>query len=92
MPDLPTAEEMLHWAVDSGFQRTQVEDIQEHVRPSHRRLYRIARLTEWGEYLLYRLGIRSAIQHANTCGARDQWRALQRDLWYDAILSAQKPE
>jgi hypothetical protein len=38
--------------------------------------------------VLRTLGLRNATQHGNVRGARDQFRALERGLWVDAILTA----
>ncbi len=40
---------------------------------------------------LHALRLRSNVQAGNFRGARDQWRALQRNLWFYGILSATKP-
>jgi hypothetical protein len=37
------------------------------------------------------VGVRSDVQHGNLRGARDQWRALQRGLWFEGIFTAQNP-
>ena len=91
MPDLSTGQEYLQWAHACGFVNLQLDDIEAQVRPSHHRLYRITMLVYWFESLMHMLGVRSDAQHGNTRGARDQWRALQRDLWFEGILSARKP-
>ena len=90
MPDLSTRDEYIQWAHACGFEDLQLDDIEDRVRPSHRRLYRIAMTVYWLESLLHRLGVRSEAQHGNIRGARDQWRALQRSLWFEGILSARK--
>jgi hypothetical protein len=91
MPDLGTREEYLQWAQACGFVDVVLDDIEDRVRPSHRRLYRISGALYWGENLLYRLGLRSDAQHGNIRGAIDQWRALRRDLWFEGILLGRKP-
>jgi tocopherol O-methyltransferase len=92
MPDLCTEAEYTQWARACGFEDIRLDDIEDCVRPSHRRLYRITMAVYWGESLLHLLCLRSDAQHANTRGARDQWRALQRGLWFEGILSACKPD
>jgi tocopherol O-methyltransferase len=92
MPDLCTGDEYRHWAKVRGFEDIRLDDIEDRVRPSHRRLYRMTMAVYWGESLLHLLRLRSDAQHANTRGARDQWRALQRGLWFEGILSARKPD
>lgn len=88
IPDLGTAAEHHEWAVGSGFGRVVTEDITPQVRPSLARLHRMATVA-WPEALALRaLRLRSATQHGNVRGARDQFRALKRGLWFDAILTA----
>ena len=38
--------------------------------------------------MLRALRVRSDTQHGNVRGARDQFRALRRGLWFDAMLTA----
>lgn len=88
IPDLATADEWLQWAAGAGFQDARVEDITPNVRPSLLRLYRMATLL-WGVALALRAcGLRSETQHGNVRGARDQYRALRRGLWFYAMLTA----
>lgn len=89
--DLATRDEFIQWTREAGFQDVRIENIQSHMFPSHRRLYRIANLFYVGEYVLHKLHVRSDIQHANIRAARDQYRALRRNLWFEAIVSAKKP-
>jgi tocopherol O-methyltransferase len=91
MPDLSTGEEYIQWAKACGFVDLRLDDIEDRVRPSHRRLYRITMVAYGFESLMHLLRVRSDAQHGNTRGARDQWRALQRGLWFEGILSARKP-
>jgi cyclopropane fatty-acyl-phospholipid synthase-like methyltransferase len=92
MPDLGTPDEYRQWAKARGFDDIRLDDIEDYVRPSHRHLFRVTMAVYWGESLLHLLRLRSEAQHANTRGARDQWRALQRGLWFEGILSARKPD
>ena len=88
IPDIATAEEHCQWAAASGFANVELTDITPQVRRSLARLHRMASLA-WPEaVLLQRLGLRTATQHGNVRGARDQFRALERGLWFDAILTA----
>lgn len=88
IPDLATAEEHRAAAAASGFAEIVLDDITPNVRPSLARLSRMA-IAAWpAEATLRRLGLRSQAQHGNWRGARDQFRALRRDLWFDAILAA----
>jgi tocopherol O-methyltransferase len=91
IPNLATAAEFARWTSEAGFVDVALEDISSHVTPSHRRLYRVTLRLYVFEWLLHVIGFRSDVQHGNTRGARDQWRALQRGLWFEGILSARKP-
>jgi hypothetical protein len=74
-----------------GFGEMAIEDIGAQVRPSLRRLHLMARLLGPGAHVLHRAGLRSATAQNNLRGARDQYRALRRHLWYEAILTATAP-
>ena len=63
-------------------------DITPNVRRSLARLHRMALVASPAAAPLHRLGLRSDAQHGNWRGARDQFRALRRGLWFDAILTA----
>jgi cyclopropane fatty-acyl-phospholipid synthase-like methyltransferase len=87
IPDLATAEEHRGWA-DDMFSDVQLVDITSRVRRSLARLYRMA-VAAWPvELALWGLGLRTEVQHGNWRGARDQFRALQNGLWFDAVLTA----
>ncbi len=88
IPDLATSREFLEWTQALGFQDVQLADITPNVRPSLRRLYRLAMLTWPGAFILHALRLRSETQHGNTRGAFDQYHALQRGLWFYALLTA----
>jgi tocopherol O-methyltransferase len=91
IPDIATGDEWVRWACEIGFENVELENIEMHVKSSHRRLYVITTWLFWGEWFLHALGLRSNIQHGNTRGARDQWRALERSLWFEGIFTARKP-
>jgi len=87
IPDLATAEEHRAWA-QARFTEVQLIDITLNVRRSLARLHRMAVAAWPGELILRTLGLRSDTQHGNWRGARDQFRALARGLWFDAVLTA----
>ena len=88
IPDLATADEHRAWATAAGFAGIMLDDITPNVRPSLARLSRMA-IAAWpAEAVLRRVGLRSEAQDGNWRGARDQFRALRRGLWFDAILTA----
>jgi len=88
IPDIATEEEWGRWAEAAGLAEVRIEDITPQVRPSLRRLYRMTRLFYPGAALLHRMGLRSEAQHGNLRGARDIWRAQERGLWRECILTA----
>jgi tocopherol O-methyltransferase len=88
IPDIATSHEWLDWAQEAGFHDVQLSDITSNVEPSLRRLYRLAVLARPGASMLYLLGLRSKTQHGNMRGAFDQYHALQRGLWFYALLTA----
>jgi cyclopropane fatty-acyl-phospholipid synthase-like methyltransferase len=88
IPDLATADEHRAAATANGFGQIVLQDITDNVRPSLARLSRMATATGPAETILWRVGLRSPAQHGNWRGARDQFRALRRGLWFDAILTA----
>ena len=88
IPDLATGAELIGWSLACGFDAVDLLDITPQVRPSLRRLYRLAQVT-WPLALLGRgMEVRSQAQHGNVRGARDQYRALRRGLWFEGILTA----
>lgn len=88
MPDFGTDQEWQVWLSDAGFTDIQMVDITPQVRPSLQRLYRMAMFFGFGEWLLWKMGIRSAAQHANIRGSRNQWRALRKGDWRYTLITA----
>lgn len=88
IPDLATAEEWQRWAGEGDFSAVQIEDIGDAVRPSLRRLFWLARLFWPVAGALWAVGLRSEVAQGNIRGARDQYRAVQRGLWFEVILTA----
>jgi cyclopropane fatty-acyl-phospholipid synthase-like methyltransferase len=88
IPDIATAGEHRRWAAESRFAHVRLSDITTRVRPSLARLHRMASLAWPGALLLRALRLRSAAQHGNVRGAREQFRALTGGLWFDALLTA----
>jgi len=86
--DLDTHAEHARHAHAAGFSQFQLEDVTLNTRPSLRRLYR---MTYWSYPLALlgrAIGIRSAVQQGNVIGSLRQYQALERGLWFYAILSA----
>jgi cyclopropane fatty-acyl-phospholipid synthase-like methyltransferase len=88
IPDLPMAHEFIQWSQEVGFHDVRLVDITSNVRPSLRRLYRLAILTWPVTFTLHAVRLRTETQHGNTRGAFNQYHALQRDLWFYALLTA----
>ncbi len=91
IPDLATGDEFLQWSAAEGFPDARLVDITTHVEPSLRRLHRLAVLCWPFARALRAAGLRSEMQHGNIRGARDQYRAVKRGLWFEAILTASAP-
>jgi SAM-dependent methyltransferase len=91
IPDLDTPEEHRAHALAAGLVDVAVEDYSARVRPSLRRLFRIARLTYPLALTARVLRIRSAVQHGNVTAAILQYRALERGYWVYGVLSATSP-
>ena len=88
IPDIATAAEHRDWAAASGFGEVSLIDITSQVRPSLKRLHWMASIAWPAAVMLRALRVRSVTQHGNVRGARDQFRALRRGLWFDAMLTA----
>ncbi len=91
IPDIDTAEEHRQNAQAAGFQDFLAEDATRYTWVSLKNLHKIARRWLWADYLLYWTGIRSRAQHDNILGGLYQFRALQQQLWFYAIFTAEKP-
>ena len=91
IPDHPTGQEFLGWAAEVGLIEARMEDLSVSVWRSIRRLHRIAAVLHTGETALYRLGVRSPVQHGNVVGALRLWPAFQRHLWFLGVMTARKP-
>jgi len=88
IPDIATSDEFLGFASGAGFHQLELTDIASCTEPSLRRLYRMASVAYPIAVVLHRLRIRSGTQHGNVRGARDQFRARRRGLWFEAMLTA----
>lgn len=88
IPDIATRDEHHDWAREAGFDQIAVTDLTDNVKPSLRRVYRIATVAWPAALLLRTLRLRSNAQHGNVRGARDQYRALKQGLWFYIIMTA----
>jgi cyclopropane fatty-acyl-phospholipid synthase-like methyltransferase len=91
IPDLDMPAEHRAHAVQAGLADAEVEDYTACVRPSLRRLFRIARVSYPFALTARVLRMRSAVQHGNVRAALRQYEALEQGLWVYGILSATKP-
>lgn len=88
IPDIATPDEFLHFAASAGFHQLELTNIASQVEPSLRRLYRMAAFAYPLALGLRWLHLRSAVRHGNVRGAKDQFRAFRRGLWFEGILTA----
>ena len=79
-------------AAEAGFSNIRYEDITPNIMPSARRLYRLATPSLLFGRLAQLFRIRSSVQTQNIVAARDQYRALRRNLWhYGVFFGAKAP-
>jgi tocopherol O-methyltransferase len=90
IPDIITDDEMADMLVASGFTDIVLRDITDAIRPSLRRLYRIAVGLYPVALALRAVNLRNHVQHSNVVAARNQWRALRRGLWRVSLITARK--
>lgn len=91
IPGLARAKAFCEWAGDAGFVDATVRDLTPGVRPSLRRLHRLAVVLQPFAGLLHLLGLRSAVQHGNVRAARRQWQVHERGLWFHGVVTATRP-
>jgi cyclopropane fatty-acyl-phospholipid synthase-like methyltransferase len=92
VPDLATQDEIIAWTHAAGFGDVTFENIEAHIKPSHRRLYILSFVYSPLVWLYRLLGRLSPVRLGLIHGARCQWRALERGLWFEGILAARKPD
>ncbi len=90
IPDLDTPDEHVAHARAAGFDAVRVVDATPNMTRSLRRLHRLSVPGLPISYLLHRLGLRSAVGHANVVGSNRQYQALKRKLWSYALITAVK--
>ncbi len=88
--DIDTQKEHLNHATKAGFQNIQIHDITKNVNVSLRNLYKKSKLWLWLSKILQLLRIRSKVQHANIYASIQQYKALEKKLWFYSIISAIK--
>jgi len=88
IPDLDTPEEHACAARAAGFGDVAVRDGTPLTRPSLARLHRRAIASYPIDFVLCRLGLRTAVQHGNVVASLYQYRALRCGYWSYRILTA----
>lgn len=91
IPGLDTVDQFATAARATGFRDVSVEDLSAHVQRSLRRAYRVFLATNLAASLGHRLRIRSDVQQAHVLGTRDMYRSFTRGLWFEGILTADRP-
>ena len=82
-----------HDALSSaGFVDIEFDDITPRMRRSLQRLDRMCRRLSPIAKVLHRMNIRSDAQQRNIAGSLAMWRALERDDWFYAIVTARRAD
>ncbi|MFN8503828.1 methyltransferase domain-containing protein [Kouleothrix sp.] len=89
--DIDTRDEHARHAAAAGLAGVRIDDVTAHTRPSLRRLFRMTAFSYPVALALRGLRLRTRMQHGNVVGALRQYQALERGLWFYAIISASKP-
>jgi len=90
IPDLDTANEHKANLEKLGFKNISLEDHTKHVLPSIIELSSFAKKVMPVESVLSEIGVVNKKQHNNIKGAIKQQKALEQNLWYYGIISAEK--
>lgn len=90
IPDIDTAEEHLAAAKSAGFVDVKLNDYTSTTHRSLRRLYKLACIAWPIDQVLFRLGLRSAVQHGNVIASLRQYQLLQKGAWFYGIVSGTK--
>jgi len=90
VPNLATAADFRAALADNGFDEIDFEDATEHVMPSSKRLYWVARLGGPLAKLMLKAGIRTPTQEENRVAARFQYETLSAGLWEYGIFVAER--
>lgn len=91
IPGILTADEHWRYTTGAGFENVGVRDFTCYTFRSLRRLYKLSWLGVPIDFLLYRLGLRSSVQHGNVVGSRRQFQALMRGCWFYGVVTGRKP-
>ncbi len=88
MPDLLTGDEHQDAARAAGFGNVVLRDGTAYTRRSVQRLYHRTLACTPLDWVLYSLGLRTAVQHGNVVASRRQYPLLVSGCWFYGILSA----
>ena len=87
---LSTTEEFCHAMQGIGFKDIHSREVTDLVLPSARILHNRAWMATVPAHLMYWLGLRNKIQHANFKAGKFQWRSLEQNLWHYSVVTARK--
>lgn len=90
IPDIDTSREHLAAAQSVGFVDVRLDDYTIATHRSLRRLYKLACIAWPIDQTLFRLGLRSAVQHGNVIASLRQYQLLRKGAWFYGILSGTK--
>lgn len=88
--DIDTKQEHQQHAQMAGFLDIDIADYTSYTWISLKNLHKISKRWLWIGKLLRMLGIRSELQHGNQVGSIQQFKALNKGLWYYGIITAKK--
>jgi len=89
--DIDTKDEHQHNLDQSGFEQTNIQNINSKVNVSLRNLHEKCTRSYPMERVLNFFRIRSNVQHGNLVGSISQYEAFEKGIWWYAIITAQKP-
>ena len=88
--DIDTKQEHQQHAQDAGFSDISIEDYTSYTWISLKNLNKISKRWLWIGKVLRALGVRSKVQHGNQVGSIQQFKALNKGLWYYGVITAVK--
>ncbi|MCH2083152.1 MAG: methyltransferase domain-containing protein [Saprospiraceae bacterium] len=88
--DIDTKQEHQQHAQMAGFSDIDIADYTSYTWISLKNLNKISKRWLWIGKLLRLLGFRSKLQHGNQVGSIQQFKALNKGLWYYGVITAKK--
>lgn len=89
--DIDTEAEHLGYMQKVGFESINIKNVTSQTRTSLRNLHRNSTNWLWFSHILKFVRIRSKIAHGNMVASIRQYEALEKKLWFYALISATKP-